>query len=54
MRVAQAVPVLRRHGAAFAYLHGSQVDDSARADSDIDIAAYFNEPVPLAFEVPWR
>ncbi|MGB3186390.1 MAG: nucleotidyltransferase domain-containing protein [Ornithinimicrobium sp.] len=50
-RVADAIPVLRRHGAVFAYLHGSQADGTARTDSDVDIAAYFAEPVPHAFEV---
>lgn len=46
-----AVTVLREHGAVFGYLHGSRADVHARPDSDIDVAAYFVEPAPSAFEV---
>ena len=42
---AEAVAVLRQAGARFAYLHGS------RADSDIDIAAYFGGNPPNSFDV---
>jgi len=49
--VAAACQALADQGATFAYLHGSQADGSARPDSDIDIAAYFDPPVPAAFEV---
>lgn len=50
-RTAEAVEELRRHGAVFAYLHGSQAARTARADSDIDIAAYFGGRRPQAFEI---
>lgn len=49
--VAAACQKLAEHGARFAYLHGSQASGQARADSDIDLAAYFDPPVPAAFEV---
>ena len=32
---------MREHGAQFAFLHGSRVKGTARADSDIDVAAFF-------------
>lgn len=47
-----AVAVLSGCGALFGYLHGSRADGSARPGSDIDLAAYFAEPVPAAFDVP--
>ncbi|MDI3312737.1 MAG: nucleotidyltransferase domain-containing protein [Mycobacterium sp.] len=50
-RIDQAVEALRRHGAVFAYLHGSRANNTARATSDIDIAAYFGGHPPQAFEV---
>ena len=50
-RVEAAVMALRRHGAVFAYLHGSQASDSARPGSDVDVAAYFPEPAPQSFHV---
>lgn len=43
--------MLRRHGAVFAYLHGSRADNAARPTSDIDIAAYFGGQQPEAFEI---
>jgi predicted nucleotidyltransferase len=46
-----AVERLRASGAEFAYLHGSRVSGTARADSDFDVAAYFADPVPASFEV---
>lgn len=47
-----AVAVLRQAGARFAYLHGSRAVGRQRADSDIDIAAYFGGPrPPNAFDV---
>jgi predicted nucleotidyltransferase len=51
-RTAEAVEALRRHGAGFAYLHGSRANNTARRTSDIDIAVYFggHQP-PQAFEV---
>lgn len=50
-RIAEAVEALRRHGAGFAYLHGSRADGTAGPDSDVDIAAYFDGAAPQAFEV---
>ena len=50
-RTAEAIEVLRRHGAVFAYLHGSRATDSARPTSDVDIAAYFDRRGPRAFDV---
>lgn len=47
----EAVAVLRQAGARFAYLHGSRATGQHRADSDIDIAAYFGGRPPNAFEV---
>jgi hypothetical protein len=45
-RTAEAIEVLRRHGAVFAYLHGSRATDMARPTSDVDIAAYFGRRGP--------
>ncbi|EUA52317.1 nucleotidyltransferase domain protein [Mycobacterium xenopi 4042] len=51
-RIAEAVEALRCHGAAFAYLHGSRANNTARPTSDVDIAAYFGgQRPPAAFEV---
>lgn len=49
--IAEAVAVLRQEGALFAYLHGSRATGRGRADSDIDIAAYFGGRPPNAFDV---
>jgi len=49
--IADAIEALRQHGAVFAYLHGSRASGTADAQSDVDIAAYFEEPHPAAFEV---
>ena len=48
---AEAVAVLRRAGARFAYLHGSRASSQHRPDSDIDIAAYFGGQPPQSFDV---
>jgi uncharacterized protein len=48
---AEAVAVLRQAGARFAYLHGSRATGQNRADSDIDIAAYFGGRPPNSFDV---
>ncbi|KQH77497.1 DNA polymerase III subunit beta [Mycobacterium gordonae] len=50
-RIADATEALRQHGAVFAYLHGSRASGTSDAQSDVDIAAYFEEPHPDAFEV---
>jgi len=49
--VAEAIEILRQAGARFAYLHGSRATHASRPDSDIDVAAYFGEDPPQAFEV---
>jgi predicted nucleotidyltransferase len=43
--------VLRQAGARFAYLFGSRASGSHRAESDIDIAAYFGDQAPNSFEI---
>jgi predicted nucleotidyltransferase len=48
---AEAVAELRQAGACFAYLHGSRATGQNRADSDIDIAAYFGGRPPNVFDV---
>lgn len=50
-RIAAAVEALRDSGAVFAYLHGSRAAGTARPDSDIDVAAYYDGEAPQAFEV---
>ncbi len=42
---------LLRHGAVFAYVHGSRATGSARADSDLDLAAWWPGSAPAPFEV---
>lgn len=41
--VRQAIDRLRRAGARFVFMHGSQVSGSASAESDVDLAAYFGD-----------
>ena len=48
---AEAVALLRQAGARFAYLYGSRATGQNRADSDIDVAAYFGGRPPNAFDV---
>jgi uncharacterized protein len=50
-RTAEAIAALRRHGAVFAYLHGSRATGAARPASDIDLAAHFGGRRPQAFEI---
>ncbi len=38
-------------GALFALVHGSQINGSSHANSDLDIAAYFSGDVPLSCDV---
>ncbi len=45
-----AVAMLRQAGARFGYLHGSRASGQHRADSDIDIAAYFGGQPPNSFD----
>lgn len=46
------VTALRAAGAAFAYLHGSRSDGTARPDSDVDVAAHFAGRAPSSWDVP--
>lgn len=47
--------MLRAAGALFAYLHGSVVADTAGADSDVDVAAFFaREVTPWDVPLPGR
>jgi uncharacterized protein len=48
---AEAVTVLRQAGARFAFLHGSRATGQNRANSDVDIAAYFGGHPPNSFDV---
>jgi len=45
------IDVLRDAGAVFAFIHGSTARGSARADSDIDVAAWWASDAPSSFEV---
>lgn len=47
----EVVAALRRAGARFAFLHGSQVAGRARADSDLDVAAWWASDPPAAWDV---
>ena len=49
--LADAVERLRRAGASFAFLHGSRATGAARPDSDVDLAAWWPDSAPQAFEV---
>jgi hypothetical protein len=48
---AETVAVLRAAGAAFALVYGSSARGTARADSDLDVAAWWQGSAPQAFEV---
>ncbi len=39
------IDALKAAGASFAYLHGSRAAGTARAGSDVDVAAWFGRPV---------
>ena len=47
----EVIARLRRAGARFAFVHGSRVDGSARATSDVDIAAWFGGADPAPWDV---
>jgi len=54
--IEQAVEALRAAGARFAYLHGSVASGTARPDSDVDVAAWWetggrNELAPASFDL---
>lgn len=48
---AVVIRALRDAGAAFAFVHGSRVDGSARPGSDLDVAAWWRTRAPSAWEV---
>lgn len=43
---------LRAAGATFAYVHGSRAGTDHRADSDLDVAAWFAGTAPASWDVP--
>jgi len=49
-----AAEMLRAAGAVFAFVHGSRVDGRPRAESDVDVAAWWarNAPAPWEVDVP--
>ena len=47
----EVLTTLRAAGARFALLFGSHARGEAHEGSDLDIAAYFEEPEPASFEV---
>jgi predicted nucleotidyltransferase len=47
----RAIAALRDAGASFAYVHGSRASGTARADSDLDVAAFWGTTAPAPFEV---
>lgn len=51
MDLTSTTAALRAAGAVFAYLHGSRVTDTARPDSDLDVAAHFAGAAPSAWDV---
>lgn len=46
-----AISALRARGALFAYVFGSVARGEATPVSDLDVAAFFPEPVPQSFDV---
>ncbi|MDN5748767.1 MAG: nucleotidyltransferase domain-containing protein [Pseudonocardia sp.] len=48
---AEIIDVLRRAGAGFALLHGSRAAGTHRADSDVDVAAWWPTAAPPSFDV---
>ena len=47
----EIVDILRNAGAVFAFIHGSTARGGARADSDIDVAAWWSLKAPSSFDV---
>lgn len=48
----EVIAVLRKHGARFAFLFGSQARGDQRPDSDLDVAAWWPSDPPVSFQVP--
>jgi hypothetical protein len=48
---ASVTAALRRAGANFAFVHGSRASGSARADSDLDVAAWWSGAAPAAWDI---
>jgi uncharacterized protein len=46
-----AASALRAAGARFGFVHGSRAGGQPRPDSDLDVAAWWGESAPPAFEV---
>jgi predicted nucleotidyltransferase len=46
------VTALRRAGARFAFVHGSQAAGAARPGSDLDVAAWWRSHAPASWDVP--
>lgn len=49
---ADIVRVLRRGGASFAFIFGSRARGTGRADSDVDVAAWWRQDPPAPWTVP--
>ncbi len=47
----EVADLLRKAGASFGFLHGSRVHGGARADSDLDVAAWWPAAPPAFFDV---
>jgi predicted nucleotidyltransferase len=47
----EIIEILRDAGAVFAFIHGSAARGTARAESDIDVAAWWDSEAPPSFEV---
>lgn len=45
------VAQVRRAGARFAFVHGSRATGEARADSDLDVAAWWGSEAPPSWDV---
>lgn len=47
----ETAAALRASGARFAFLHGSRATGDARADSDVDVAAWWGHDAPSVWDV---